>query len=129
MIFDQTFFNYLSEIREASSFEARLASHRGQLIEQGYKVCMQLKEILEIYHLTRKVLSSITQINWMNAVMDMQNQVDRLVYQGFLQQVPEQRLKDYLRYLQGVLKRAGKLVYVAARDQQRMREMAELLQK
>ncbi|MCU7874883.1 MAG: ATP-dependent RNA helicase HrpA [Candidatus Thiodiazotropha sp. (ex Lucinoma borealis)] len=129
LIFDQTFLNHLPEIREASSFEARLASHRGQLIEQGNKVCTQLKEILEIYHLSRKALSSITQVNWMNAVMDMQSQVDRLVYQGFLQQVPEQRLKDYPRYLQGILKRAGKLVHAAARDQQRMREMAELLQK
>jgi ATP-dependent helicase HrpA len=65
----------------------------------------------------------------MRSVMDMQHQLGRLVYRGFLQHVADERLSDYPRYLQGLLKRVEKLSHAAARDQQRMAEMAELQQR
>ncbi|MCU7904310.1 MAG: ATP-dependent RNA helicase HrpA [Candidatus Thiodiazotropha sp. (ex Epidulcina cf. delphinae)] len=129
LILDQTFLNHQPEIREASCFEERLASRRGELMQQANKVCERLQEILNDYHRVRKAIASITRVNWMSSVMDMQNQLDRLVYQGFLQQVSEERLATYPRYLQGILKRVEKLSHAAARDQQRMQEMGGLLQK
>ncbi|MCU7918146.1 MAG: ATP-dependent RNA helicase HrpA [Candidatus Thiodiazotropha sp. (ex Epidulcina cf. delphinae)] len=129
LILDQTFLNHQPEIREASCFEERIGSRRGGLLQQANKVCEQLLEILDYYHRVRKAIASVTQVNWMSSVTDMQNQLDCLVYQGFLQQVPEDRLAAYPRYLQGLLKRVEKLSHAAARDQQRMREMGELQQK
>ncbi|MES9992748.1 MAG: ATP-dependent RNA helicase HrpA [Candidatus Thiodiazotropha sp.] len=129
LIIDRTFLDGLPEIRDLQSFEERLKSRRGSLMEQANLSCEQLLKILELYHQTRKAISSITQVNWMNSVLDMQQQLDRLVYRGFMQQVADTRLNDYPRYLQGILKRLEKLPHAARRDQQRMLEMAELQQK
>ncbi|MBT2971409.1 MAG: ATP-dependent RNA helicase HrpA [Candidatus Thiodiazotropha sp. (ex Ctena orbiculata)] len=129
LIIDRTFLDQLPEIRDSHSFEERLQSRRGSLMEQANSSCKQLLEILELSHTTRKAISSITQVNWMSSVMDMQRQLDRLVYRGFMQLVPDERLNDYPRYLQGILKRVEKLSHAARRDQQRMAEMAELQQK
>ncbi|MEW8509534.1 MAG: ATP-dependent RNA helicase HrpA [Candidatus Thiodiazotropha sp.] len=129
LIIDRTFLDRLPEIRDSHSFEERLQSRRGGLMEQANASCKQLLEILESSHTTRKAINSITQVNWMGSVMDMQRQLDRLVYRGFMQQVPDERLNDYPRYLQGILKRVEKLSHAARRDQQRMAEMAGLQQK
>jgi ATP-dependent helicase HrpA len=129
LIVDRTFLNQLPEIRDRSCFEERLNSKRGELMQQANSSCQQLLQILELSHQCRKVLSSITQVNWMRSVMDMQHQLDRLVYRGFLQQVADERLSDYPRYLNGILKRIEKLSHAAIRDQQRMQEMAELQQR
>jgi ATP-dependent helicase HrpA len=128
-IVDRTFLNQLPEIRERKCFAERLNSRLGELMQQANRSCQQLLEILELSHQSRKAISAITQVNWMSSVMDMQHQLERLVYRGFLQYVPDERLSDYPRYLQGILKRVEKLSHAAARDQQRMREMAQLQQR
>ncbi|MEW8027227.1 MAG: ATP-dependent RNA helicase HrpA [Candidatus Thiodiazotropha sp.] len=128
-IVDRTFLNQLPEIRERKRFEERLNSRRGSLMPLANRSCQQLLEILQLSHQTRKAISAITQVNWMSSVMDMRHQLGRLVYRGFLQQVPDERLSDYSRYLRGILKRVEKLPHAAARDQQRMREMAALQQR
>jgi ATP-dependent helicase HrpA len=126
LIIDRTFLNQLPEIRHRKAFEARLKSRRGGLMEQANRSCQQLLDIMQLSHQSRKAITGITQVNWMSSVMDMQHQLGRLVYRGFLQQVPDERLSDYPRYLQGLLKRVEKLSHAAARDRQRMAEMAEL---
>ncbi len=65
----------------------------------------------------------------MTSVMDMTQQLDSLVFRGFLQQVPYAHLKDYPRFLKAVEIRAEKLSQAAGKDQQRMREMAVLQRK
>jgi ATP-dependent helicase HrpA len=129
LVFDQTFLNDRPEIRDKACFEARYMACKGALMSVANKLCEQLQVTLERYHRARKALTSLTQINWMTSISDMQNQLDRLVYHGFLQQASDQQWHAYPRYLEGVCKRAEKLTYAAARDQQRMREMAEVQQK
>jgi ATP-dependent helicase HrpA len=128
-IVDRTFLNQLPEIRERKCFAERLNSRRGGLMQQANRSCEQLLEILQLSHQSRKAISAITQVNWMSSVVDMRHQLGRLVYRGFLQYVPDERLRDYPRYLKGILKRVEKLSHAAARDQQRMREMAQLQQR
>ena len=128
-VFDQTFLNDRPEIRDADGFESRYASCKSQLITVANGLCENLLAIFEEYHRVRTGISSIHQVNWMKSVMDMQSHLDRLVYQGFLQRVPQIQLQEYPRYLKGLGKRVEKLAHAAARDQQRMREMADLQQK
>jgi ATP-dependent helicase HrpA len=128
LIFDRTFLNGQSELRDLRGFTDRLERRRGGLMEQANASCTQLLEILELSHQTRKAIASITQVNWMRSVMDMQGQLDRLVYRGFMQQVADERFSDYPRYLRGIMKRIEKLSHAALRDRQRMAEMAALQQ-
>jgi ATP-dependent helicase HrpA len=128
-VFDRTFLDGQPEIRDAESFESRYSTCKGQLLTVSNELCEHLAKLLEAYHQARKEINSITQVNWMNSVMDMQAHLDRLVYQGFLQRVPESQLQEYPRYLKGLIKRVEKLAHAASRDQQRMNEMADLQRK
>jgi ATP-dependent helicase HrpA len=129
LIVDRCFLEGRPDIREESVFKERLERHRGELMSQANQVCDQLMSILDRYHQVRKALSAITQKNWLDSVRDMQAQLDRLIYQGFMTEVAESNLHDYPRYLDGLLKRIEKLPHAAGRDRQRMGEMAELLQQ
>jgi ATP-dependent helicase HrpA len=66
----------------------------------------------------------MNQANWQSSVADMREQLDRLVYRGFLQGMEVQQLTDLPRYLKALTLRLGKLRGAAARDQQRMQEMS-----
>ena len=57
---------------------------------------------------------------------DMRAQLDRLVYRGFLHEIDWPHLVELPRYLKGMALRLDKLRSAAARDQQRMQEMADI---
>jgi ATP-dependent helicase HrpA len=124
-IVDRTFLNGEEEIREQTEFEKRLECKGGDLMTIAGLVCRQVGEILGDYQQVRKRLAETTQINWLASVKDMQQQLDRLIYQGFLQQTPEEQLTEMPRYLRAIQLRLEKLPHAATRDQQRVREMAE----
>ena len=57
-------------------------------------------------------------------MQDVRDQLDGLVFRGFLGQVPYERLKDYPRYLRAREQRLDRLFHAAARDRERMAEAA-----
>jgi ATP-dependent helicase HrpA len=126
LILDLTFVEGRSPIRDQGTFERRLAECKPGLMTVASEVCALAGRILERYQAIRKHLSSITQLNWMPSVLDMRAQLDALVFRGFLERIPYEHLKDYPRYLRALEVRAEKLFHAAAKDQQRMREMAPL---
>jgi ATP-dependent helicase HrpA len=65
----------------------------------------------------------------MPSVLDLRAQLDALVFRGFLQQVPFERLKEYPRYLKAAEQRTEKLFHAAGRDQQRLAELKPLLEQ
>lgn len=124
LIIDRTFLLGRPDIRDPQSFEARLQHHRGEMPVHAGEVCKLAGEILQRYQQVRKTLSGITQINWLASTQDMQGQLDRLVFQGFLQQIPWQQLLRYPRYLKALDSRLEKLCSGGAlRDQQRLNEL------
>src|SRR5690606_26464662 len=54
---------------------------------------------------------------------DLERQLARLVYPGFLREVPLERLAEYPRYLKAMALRAERLRRDPARDQARMLEV------
>jgi ATP-dependent helicase HrpA len=125
----QAFLQDIENIRSQQKFNEILESGKKQMLLIANRGCQQLSEILEQYQQLRKSLSQVKQINWMSSVSDMQQQLDSLIYQGFLQHMTESRFKDYQRYLKGMQVRFEKLGHAAARDQQLMREMAGIYQQ
>jgi len=126
LIIDLTFIDGRSELRQGAEFEARIAGCKGELMTRTAAVCELVGELLTRYHQVRKNLSGITQINWLKTVQDAQEQLDHLVYRGFLQESPWSQLQHYPRYLQALAQRLDKLAHAAARDQQRMAEFQTL---
>ncbi len=128
LIFDLTFTEDLPPVRNARQFEQRIAERKGQLMSTAQEVLEQVGVILDQYQQLRKALSAHTQINWIASLTDMRQQLDRLVYMGFLQHTPYAQLQHLPRYLAALEKRLEKLGHAAARDRQLMGEMGTLYQ-
>ncbi|MCG6940424.1 MAG: ATP-dependent RNA helicase HrpA [Thiohalocapsa sp.] len=129
LILDLTFTEGRPPVRDQAAFDARLAECKGRLMPTAGEVCTLAGRILDAYQALRKRLAGITQVNWMPSVLDLRQQLDALVFRGFLQQVPFERLREYPRYLKAAEQRAEKLIHAAGRDQQRLRELTPLLEQ
>ena len=129
LILDLTFTEGQPPIRDRAGFEQRMRSHKGRLFPVAQEVCGLAATLLGRYQAVRKRLAGITQVQWMPSVLDMRAQLDALVYRGFLAAVPFAHLKEYPRYLRALEQRAEKLPLAAARDRERMQELAPLLER
>jgi ATP-dependent helicase HrpA len=129
LIFDLTFIDDLPEIRDGTAFNDRIDERKSRLIVTANNVTMLAGEIFEHYQLVNKKLSSITQINWMLSLQDMRQQLDRMVFKGFLTVTPIEQLREIPRYLAALLRRLEKLNHAATRDQQLIREMQGVYQQ
>ncbi|WP_462322477.1 ATP-dependent RNA helicase HrpA [Halochromatium sp.] len=129
LIIDLTFTEGQPPIRDQVRFEQRLNARKSQLFPVAQEVCTLTATILGTYQAVRKRLDGITQVQWMPSVLDMRAHLDRLVYRGFLVQVPFEHLRDYPRYLRALEQRAEKLPQAATRDRERMQELAPLQER
>ena len=128
-ILDRTFLDDRPPLRQQAAFAQRLTECRAQLLPTAQAVCQQAAAILETYQRLRQQLATITQINWLESVRDIQTQLDALIYRGFLREIPEARLKHYPRYLRAIEQRLDKLTHAAARDRDRLAELTPLLEQ
>ncbi len=129
LVLDLCFVEGRPEIRDQVAFDQRLAENKSSLTKVAAEVCALAAAIFEHYQGVRKRLAGITQINWMPSVLDLKEQLDGLVFRGFLQRIPYSHLKEYPRYLRATEGRVEKLHHAAARDQERLRELAPLYEK
>jgi ATP-dependent helicase HrpA len=129
LVIDRTFLREHADIRSQAEFEAVIEAHRTRLMEIAGETAKLVTGILDAYQSLRKQLSGITAINWLASVQDMQQQLDGLVYQGFLQETPWEQLQRYPAYLKALELRIDKLRHAAARDQQLLRELAQIQDK
>ncbi len=129
MIVDLTFIEGLPTVRDEKAFRERIDNKQTGMMTQANEAVALVGAILEQYQQLRKQLTKATQINWMLSISDIKEQLDRLVFQGFLQQTPYPQLKQFPRYLKALAKRLEKLGHAAQRDQQLVREMAKAYQR
>ena len=129
LIFDLTFIEERPAIRSRQQFIERMEGCRSELMTQADEVCKLVDWILEPYQQLRKKLSSTTQINWLESVADIEQQLQRLVFHGFLLQTPYMELKQFPRYLKALGMRVEKLSHAAPRDRQLTRELKPLFEK
>ena len=126
LILDLTFQEGLPPVRDREVFLGRIEARKGLLMSQAEEALTLVTEILNRFQQLRRHLSGLTQINWVASVTDARQQLDRLVFQGFLQHTPYQRLQQFPRYLKALLLRLEKLEQAATRDRQLLREMQGL---
>ncbi|MEJ1403747.1 MAG: ATP-dependent RNA helicase HrpA [Candidatus Sedimenticola sp. (ex Thyasira tokunagai)] len=129
LIVDLTFIEGLPAVRDEKAFRERIDNKQAGLMTLANETVALVGAILEQYQQLRKQLTKATQINWMLSISDIKEQLDRLVFQGFLQQTPYSQLKQFPRYLKALTKRLEKLSHAAQRDQQRVREMTKAYQR
>ena len=105
--------------RDEATFRERL-ERRGDLVPTATRLVEQLHGILGQYRDITRALEGFNSLALMESLADIREQLDFLVYPGFLGELPPERLADLPRYLRGIQRRVERL------EQDPVRERAPL---
>lgn len=106
--------------RSKTQFDAALAKGEHALVASGNELARQLAGLLADYSAINERLRSLKH----PAVKtDIDTQLARLVFPGFIRQTPAERLPDTARYLKGILLRLDKLARDPLKDRQRQQHI------
>ncbi len=129
LIVDRAFIDDNPPIRDADAFDRAMRDGKPRLMGIANESAELIGGILEQAHRIRRALAGKTQLNWLDSVKDMRAQLDGLVYHGFIEETPWERLGDLPRYLKALEIRLDRLGHAAARDQRRLRELTPFQQR
>ncbi|MBB3046707.1 ATP-dependent helicase HrpA [Litorivivens lipolytica] len=76
------------------------------------------QQILEHAASARRALKKLTQLTWIETVSDIREQLDALLFKGFLRLLPLERLEQYPRYLLAIGQRLDRLEGQYQRERQ-----------
>jgi len=113
-------------VRNRDDYEALRESGRSDLVAAGEALAGLLGEILEARRLAAAAVAELPE-RLDDVRADIDAQLARLVYPGFLSATPAQRLECLPRYLRAAELRASKLPTGADRDRSDAREIAVCL--
>lgn len=112
--------------RTRAEFTARLEQGRARLMTVANEIAALVGQILASYHEISKTLSGNLPLSWSEAVMNIRNQLQHLVYKGFIAATPYEWLQHLPRYLQAIELRLTKLNQAPDRDRQRRGDIERL---
>lgn len=115
--------------RSEEEFHRRLAEGGPGLITGFNELCRLVAEILQAYHEIARALAQAHPAAWKRSVADMRSQLERLVYAGFVREVPPDWLRHYPRYLKALILRLERLRARPERDAQLLAEIEPLWQR
>jgi ATP-dependent helicase HrpA len=111
---------------EKAAFEQLLDTCREQSDDVLVGVASDALEILDDLRTVRSTLASLTGDRFAPAVADIEGQIDRLIYPGFLTAVGIHRLTDLVRYVRAIGRRIEQLRDHVDRDGERMERIQDL---
>jgi len=80
------------------------------------ELCQQLQTVLMLNHNIRKQLKGKIDLSLLETLNDIKDQINSLVYAGFLDELSLEELRQYPRYLKAIVKRLDKLQGDAHKD-------------
>jgi len=98
------------------TFYQQLEAGRSQLIEQSNQLGTLLEKILTHYQNIQLRIKGNLPLNQLEAIADIKEQLDHLIYKGFLPNTPWDNLRHYPRYLQAILRRLEALERAPNKD-------------
>lgn len=121
LIVDTTFLLNNPDIRTRQDFECLLNNHKNQLILTANEIQQQIGEILQI----RQIIHSRLEGKEIPQLIrdDIQQQLTRLMYKGFLADIPAHQLKQFPRYLKAITLRLDKAIENVVRDERAVIEL------
>ena len=120
-----TFLEDNADIRDQNEFEQRLKK-REDLLQNASDLCQLLNSTLEYNHKVHKALKGKIAFDLLEGLNDIKNHLEHLVYPSFLDELSFDELRQYPRYLKGILNRLEKLKQNPAKDRQLRLEMQPL---
>ncbi|WP_028762123.1 ATP-dependent RNA helicase HrpA [Shewanella colwelliana] len=104
------------DVRNAEQFDQAKDWVRQELNPTAAKIALKVEEILTLYQKVKKRLKGKISLDIAFAMSDIQAQLDKLVFKGFVEQCGWQRLPDLVRYLKAIDNRLDKLPVDPNRD-------------
>jgi len=101
---------------DEKQFLAHCDSQRGKLDETLKELCQQLLILLPLNHQIRKKLKGTIDLSLLETLNDIRDQIESLVYTGFMDDLSLDELRQYPRYLKAIVKRLDKLAGDAHKD-------------
>ncbi len=108
-------------IRSDKAFTARLDAGKSHLLALANEAGRCMTEVLQAYRRITKQLQPLPKMDPL--IQDVSEQLQLLVYAGFLTRIPYARLKDLPRYLQAITYRVEKSAYDRQRDTQKLEQL------
>ena len=88
--------------RTKAQFETCLQTNRGQLVSMGNDMALQLHSVLSAYQKVAKRMKGAIPLPWTKVYGDIKQQLENLVYPGFVGATPLFWLGQLPRYFKGV---------------------------
>ena len=101
---------------DEAQFLAHCDSQKNHLSETLKELCQQLLTLLSLNHQIKKQLKGTIDLSLLETLNDIRDQVESLVYMGFLNDLSLDELRQYPRYLKAIVKRLHKLAGDAHKD-------------
>ncbi len=124
-IIDEVFTQY--KINSHADFNAVLSKGKAELHNTTNSWCNLLLDILSIHQQLRKSLKN-PPLTWLDAVTDIQDQLNHLLQPGFILSTEKDNLQQYPRYLSAIQKRLQKIQDNPDRDRKSRLQIASLWQ-
>ena len=115
--------------RDRATFDAAAARAEQELVAVGNQVCKAVGDALAEYHAIQKRIKGAITPAWLAALNDIRDQLDHLIYTGFVLDTPLARLKHLPRYLKAISKRLDRLQQNPAKDRPLMLQVEPHWQK
>lgn len=123
---ERVFLRHSTIPENQADFEMAVAQGKGQLVSEANTLSTLLVDIFYEYHQIRKRITGQLPLNWIEAAEDVFDQLDWLIYTGFLSDTPSPYLAYYPRYLKAISYRLDKLDQAPDKDRLRRAEIQPL---
>ncbi|WP_434926505.1 ATP-dependent RNA helicase HrpA [Shewanella sp. HL-SH2] len=114
------------DVRNEQQFEQAKDWVRQELNSTAEKIALKVEKVLTIYQQIKKRLKGKISLDIAFAMSDIQTQLDKLVYRGFVQECGWDKLTDVARYLSAIETRLDKLPVDPSRDRIHMHSISKV---
>ncbi|QYK06857.1 ATP-dependent RNA helicase HrpA [Shewanella zhangzhouensis] len=104
------------EVRTRAGFDSARDAVRADLNSVAEQISLKVEQILTLHNQIKKRLKGKISLDIAFAMSDIQTQLDRLVYKGFVADCGHVRLSDIIRFLKAIEHRLEKLPVDPVRD-------------
>ncbi|MFT5396219.1 MAG: ATP-dependent helicase HrpA [Gammaproteobacteria bacterium] len=123
LVLDETFLYEKKMIRKQEQFLAALEQGRAELIGNADRICVVLQKILEMNLQVQTLLSDAGMLKYSHAVKDIEEQLEYMMFHGFIEDIETEYLKQYPRYLEAIIKRMEKFEHGVDKDRQSTKQI------
>lgn len=115
--------------RTESEFETLVTENAGKLVSCCNDICESALHILSKHQDIRVLLKSFKRPADIYLVQDVQQQLDMMIYPGFIAETHSSQLQHLPRYLTAIEKRLDKAKLGSAKDKQNTREIGQYVRR